>query len=61
MLTEFVMKHFDVHQSTENGTHHVVTAIQKGKTEINAALNSVIKKVSHYLLLFEGKFFSDTC
>ncbi|CAC5367420.1 NUP210 [Mytilus coruscus] len=36
--------YFELHYSTKNGTYHTVTTLQKGKTNIDGALTTIIRK-----------------
>ena len=49
----FPETYFNVHYSTRNGTYHTVTALQRGKTNIDGALTTIIRQVINwYLFLF---------
>ncbi|XP_063400570.1 nuclear pore membrane glycoprotein 210-like [Mytilus trossulus] len=40
----FPSNYFKLHYSTKNGTYHTVTTLQKGKTNIDGALTTIIRK-----------------
>ncbi|VDI43866.1 nuclear pore complex protein Nup210, partial [Mytilus galloprovincialis] len=40
----FPSTYFKLHYSTKNGTYHTVTTLQKGKTNIDGALTTIIRK-----------------
>ena len=47
----FPEDYFKVHLSTTNGTYHTVTTVQKGKTNIDGALTTIIRQVTSIIYL----------